>query len=215
MVKSYSKFGWRSATTLIWASVVISFWFWAQASSSARVFNTADAGPAQKTPDMTSAAVLSRLLGASSLPQTSSGPNPADRFVLSGVIASRVGQGAALIAVDGKPARPFTVGSTLAPGYMLVSVGPREAMLAEELNVPARLTLSLPLQGSQQSPSALQTAASVPGVVPPLVSPTSSTSGLSPLVTPNLPEQTSTVPARADARRQPQQPMRREDQRTP
>ena len=208
-------FGWRSVTTLVWASVVISGWFWTHAGISARVYSTADAAPSQKTPDITNAAVLARLLGASPLPQAGPGPNPADRFVLSGVIASRVGQGAALIAVDGKPARPFTVGAMLSPGYVLVSLAPREAMLAEEVNSPVRLTLSLPLQVSAQSPTALQTSLSnVPSFALPPVGPASGISGVSPLVTPNVPEQTSPVPARADARRQPQQLLGREEQRT-
>ena len=166
-------------------------------------------------PDLTTTVVLGRLLGAKSLPQADPGPNPADRFVLSGVIASRVGQGAALIAVDGKPAQPFTVGSALAPGYVLVSVAPREAMLAEEINAPVRLTLILPLQVSAQPSAALPSTATIGASI--AAPPAGSASGVAnvlPLATPNSSEQTSPVPARADARRQQLSP-RREDQRAP
>lgn len=71
------------------------------------------------------------------------------RFVLLGVLqqgsaqgtASGVSDGAALIAVDGKPAKPVTVGATLVDGWALESVEGRSAVLARQ---GSRITLELP-----------------------------------------------------------------------
>lgn len=51
------------------------------------------------------------------------------RFVLTGVVAGRSQQGAALIAVDGKPPKPFAVGARVADDWALRSVQPRRAAL--------------------------------------------------------------------------------------
>ena len=216
MSKLNNMVGLWSATAVVWAAVVISGWFWLQASLSARSSNTAPAAPALKVPDIAGTEVLARLLGSKSATQVGldSGLALADRFILSGVIASRGGQGAALIAVDGKPPKPFKVGATVSPGYVLVSVAAREAMLAEQLNAPVRLTLTMPLQGTAQSLGALQTPAlSAPNIAPLPTGPVSGVSGASgvsdasgglPQSQPNVAEETPAVPARADARRQPQ-----------
>lgn len=51
------------------------------------------------------------------------------RFVLTGVLANPKSAGAALIAVDGKPARPFTVGATVGSDWVLRTLEPRRAIL--------------------------------------------------------------------------------------
>jgi general secretion pathway protein C len=71
------------------------------------------------------------------------------RFVLLGVLqqgsaqgtASGVSDGAALVAVDGKPAKPVTVGATLVDGWTLESVAGRSAVLARQ---GSRIALELP-----------------------------------------------------------------------
>ena len=68
----------------------------------------------------------------------------ASRLSLVGVVANRSRGGAALISVDGKPARPYRVGSQVEEGLVLQSVAPRRAVLAEKLRGPASLTLDLP-----------------------------------------------------------------------
>ena len=62
-----------------------------------------------------------------------------------GVVASRSHQGAALISVDGKPAKPFRVGSAVDDRLVLQSVESRRAVLAEGTGGPAVVTLELPL----------------------------------------------------------------------
>jgi general secretion pathway protein C len=64
------------------------------------------------------------------------------RLVLIGVVAGASG-GTALIAVDGKPAKPFRVGRQVEEGLMLQSVAKRQAVLAASVNGPAVLTLEL------------------------------------------------------------------------
>jgi len=81
---------------------------------------------------------LSRLFGAParapSVAQAT--PEAPSRFKLVGVMApgsrtaqAEVGQGLALIAVDGKPAKPFAVGARLDSDLVLQSVGLRTASL--------------------------------------------------------------------------------------
>lgn len=198
------------STALIWAAVVVSGWYWIQTAKSAGLRVKSDAPSAAVLQDRFDTASLARLLGASPPKDAGAGagPVPSDRFVLSGLVARSNGQGAALIAVDGKPARTFVVGSELAPGYVLVAVTAREALLAEGLNSPVRAALVLPLQGSAPPSAALQ------GI-------TSTTTSAARVVTapaasaPIAPEQISPVPARADARRQPQTSLQRQDRRAP
>jgi general secretion pathway protein C len=92
-------------------------------------------------------AAIARLLGAN--PVTASAPTQpaaslASRFNLLGVVASRSHTGAALIAVDDKPARPYRVGSPIDEGLVLQSVQGRKAVIAASASGPAVLTLELP-----------------------------------------------------------------------
>ena len=61
-----------------------------------------------------------------------------------GVVASASGQGAALIGVDGQAPKAFLPGQTLAPGWVLHSVGHRLARLAPDLQSTPTVTLELP-----------------------------------------------------------------------
>ena len=65
-------------------------------------------------------------------------------IALVGVVAGRSRGGAALISVDGKPARPFRVGSAIDEGLWLSSVEGRRAVIAATAAGPALLTLELP-----------------------------------------------------------------------
>jgi general secretion pathway protein C len=75
---------------------------------------------------------VAKALGAVAKP-TADVPVPApilasSRFVLVGVVAIGA-QGAALIAVDGKPAKPYSVGATVGDTFVLQSVQARQAVL--------------------------------------------------------------------------------------
>jgi len=70
--------------------------------------------------------------------------NVAGRFVMAGVLADQRNGGAALIAVDGKPPKPYAVGSAVDDGLVLQSVQGRVAVLAPSMSAPASVTLELP-----------------------------------------------------------------------
>ena len=116
--------------------------------------------PAAHAPTLPEAAELARLLGQPG-PLAGEAVNE-PRFVLLGVVAGISGGGAALIAVDGAPPRPFGMGAELAPGFVLQRVVGRAVMLAGSMQGPVKLTLELPVwapanratsaaQGTEQS----------------------------------------------------------------
>jgi general secretion pathway protein C len=80
--------------------------------------------------------------GASPTPQAVDASS--SRFKLMGVVAGPSRQGYALIATDGKTAKPYRVGSPVEDGLVLKSVSPRGAELARSLQAPSGITLELP-----------------------------------------------------------------------
>jgi general secretion pathway protein C len=88
---------------------------------------------------------MARLLGAEAVAQAAA-PDAASRFRLTGIIASGSGHGVALLSIDGKPAKPYRVGSQLETGWMLQSVETRRVALATDAKAPVGLQLELPLR---------------------------------------------------------------------
>jgi general secretion pathway protein C len=76
-------------------------------------------------------ASVSRALGGADPAGTSSNAmvQASSRFSLIGVLANPQSAGAALIAVDGKPAKPFTVGAKVASDWVIRSVQQRSVVL--------------------------------------------------------------------------------------
>jgi general secretion pathway protein C len=70
----------------------------------------------------------------------------ASRFQLLGVLAGGPNAGAALIAVDGKPAKPFRVGAVVSDGLVLQSAQGRRVSLGVALDGAPTLTLDLPVK---------------------------------------------------------------------
>lgn len=103
----------------------------------------ATSGAAAADPGMVAYLLGARAQAASSEAAAPAAPN---RFLLAGVIANHTSQGAALISVDGKPPKPYRVGSQIESGLVLQSVGPRRAVLAASTDGPAAFTLDLPLK---------------------------------------------------------------------
>lgn len=112
----------------------------------------APAGPgipvAFAQPGQTDPLVMARLLGggqaAAPVLPSAQAESMASRFKLAGVVAERSPRGYALISIDGQPAKPFPVGTTVSDGLVLRSVAPRSAALAAGANAPVSLTLELP-----------------------------------------------------------------------
>ncbi|MCU0762250.1 MAG: general secretion pathway protein C [Hydrogenophaga sp.] len=67
------------------------------------------------------------------------------RYSLLGVVADRREQGAALIAVDGQPPKPYAVGAELEGGLFLQAVGERLVRLGPSMEAPHTVELTLPL----------------------------------------------------------------------
>jgi general secretion pathway protein C len=142
-----SLFAARTLTVLIWACAVGSAVVWGLKWT--RPLAVPVAIPASERAIAASDAQrMGRLLGAGPSPAVAAVAQPAEtaRFVLQGVVVSARGGGAALIATDGKPARPYRVGQPVTDGTWLMGVEPRAAMLGHTVRGPekARLTLSPP-----------------------------------------------------------------------
>jgi len=148
MSHPYAPARWPAATStvLLWGLAAASVVFWGlrlSAPSDLLAPPVMVAGQAV-APDPV---VLSRLLGG--VPTEAAVtvvPEASSRFVLLGVVADGDNQGAALIAVDGKAARPFRVGGKLGEGYVLQSVTTRAATLGASVDSAPAFTLQLPVR---------------------------------------------------------------------
>jgi general secretion pathway protein C len=145
-----------------WAVRGSTFALWALAAASAGYWGLKLAGraaPATAAPLATRAAAapdpaaVARLLGANPGTSVVAAPVPslASRFALVGVAAHASGGGAALISIDGKPAKPYRVGSTVEEGLVLQAVKGRQAVLGSGREGPAALTLELPQRTAANS----------------------------------------------------------------
>jgi len=130
-------------TFILWALVAASVVYWGM-KLAARPAGPAIAPLATRTPAPADPVAVARLLGASPAATAAPAASLASRFALVGVVANRSKQGAALIAVDGKPAKPFRVGAAVDPGLVLQAVEGRRAILAASAEGPPVLTLDLP-----------------------------------------------------------------------
>ena len=123
-------------TLALWALVAGSaLWWWlrvGQLSAPVRA-PVVGAGPAVAAVD---SAQVARALGATASAPAAAAPAPdlAGRLALRGIVTYQ-GRGAALIAVDGKPARPLRLGAALEGvdgGWRLRSLSPHAAVLAAD-----------------------------------------------------------------------------------
>jgi general secretion pathway protein C len=159
----------RGATFALWALAAGSAAYWGLKVSASAAPVAAPVAPPRQVGPVDPVAVA-RMLGST---PAAAAPAPpvialASRFQLVGVAAgARSGGGAAVIAVDGKPARPYRVGSTIEEGLVLQSVRGRQAVIASREGQPV-LTLELPQQRFETSnrPLPMGVAPGAP-VIPP------------------------------------------------
>jgi general secretion pathway protein C len=146
MLVNFFNQSWRSglATFCLAGAAAASLTYWTLQWPSAGHNTTVAA--AQVTSATIDSGRLARLLGqaAATSPQPSAAPPVVARFVLVGVIAQGSQRGSALIAVDGKPAKPFRVGETVADGQVLLRVKPRSVTLATDMAQDHGIDLALP-----------------------------------------------------------------------
>jgi len=132
-------------TFVLWALVAASAVYWAMKLGSAS--DGVPPVPAMRTAAAADPLAVGRLLGSvPGVAAVAAAPDPASRFALTGVVATGARGGAALIAVDGKPPRPFRVGASVDEGLVLQSVDGRHASLGQAMEGPSSITLELPLR---------------------------------------------------------------------
>ena len=135
----------RGATFALWALAAASAAFWGLKLGGAGSGVQAPLPPARAVVSVDPAAIGRLLGGVPTAAAAPAQPTLASRFQLVGVAAGeRSGAGAAVIAVDGKPARPYRVGTSLDQGIVLQSVHGRSATIAANMSSPPLLTLELP-----------------------------------------------------------------------
>ena len=199
----------RLATFLLWLVAAASAVYWALkfVQGTSAPANAAVVAPASAAGIDTAA--LAKGLGGGAPISAAARPEAvavssinAARFVLTGVVLGKSGrQSLALIAVDGKPARPYRIGAPVADGVVLKSVQSRQALLATDLAVPASVTLELPKQASVAVGLALPIAPlpAVAAFTPPQGIPSVAAPGLVNPNTSSTPMGMASTPAAADA----------------
>jgi general secretion pathway protein C len=144
--RSHQPWGVRLGTLAIWALAAASAAYWGlRLTARPPGMPAPTAAPAPVAADMQA---MARLLGAvtAQTPQAAAAP-VSSRFALVGVLAGQQGgSGAALIAVDGKPAKPYRVGATVDAGLVLQSLGPRQARLGAGQEGVITVTLEMPVR---------------------------------------------------------------------
>jgi general secretion pathway protein C len=133
----------RLFTLLIWLLVGLCAAYWAFKFATTK---TVEATATQSTPTVVvDSKAVGRLLGATdTIAVKAVNTLASTKFVLFGMANSVRGQGYALIALDGKPARPYRVGSMVADNLLLKSISKNGVILASSLKSPDGVTLELP-----------------------------------------------------------------------
>lgn len=129
---------------LLWLAAGLSAGYWVlQALGRSPVTPLTVAPPSAIQVDTVAVA---RVLGAQ--PQasaTAAAPvSTGTQYNLLGVVAASAAGGAALIAVNGQPPRPYRVGASLEGGLVLQSVSRRSARLGLSMAGPTTVELALP-----------------------------------------------------------------------
>jgi general secretion pathway protein C len=129
----------------LWTAAAASVVYWTLALTAPRAVPLPP--PAPSAAAAIDPIAVARLLGGSdALPPVAAQAAPAvSRFALIGVVSGNRSGNAALIAVDGKPAKPYKVGSAIEDGLVLQSASPRQVTLAATSGGPALFTLDMPL----------------------------------------------------------------------
>jgi general secretion pathway protein C len=110
--------------------------------------NATQAAASQMAQNAIQSSHVAAALGAPKAAEGQSGVNASaasdHQWSLLGVVAGASGKGSALLAVDGQPPKAFLPGQTVAPGWVLHSVGHRLARLAPSQQDTPTVTLELP-----------------------------------------------------------------------
>lgn len=138
-----NKYVLRIVTLMLAALATLSASFWVLKIMQGTSVDSATASSAPLPPSSPSdPKALARALGGgiSAATQAASAP-AAINLILQGVIAHGTQRGAALIAVNGKPAKPFLIGAAVDGDWVLQSLSARSATLK---NAAGERILELP-----------------------------------------------------------------------
>jgi len=95
-------------------------------------------------------ALVAQALGAPpskvSAPSNTESEANSHQWLLLGVVAGSSGRGSALLSVNGQPPKAYLPGQTVAPGWVLHSVGHRVARLSSSLQDTPTVVLDMPKQ---------------------------------------------------------------------
>lgn len=137
------KYVLRIVTLVLAALVALSVSFWVLKMMQGASTTAAPATLAAATPSDPKA--LARALGGGISPTTQAAPAlSASNLILQGVIAHGTQRGVALIAVNGKPAKPFVVGAAVDADWVLQSLSTRSATLKNAAGTAGERVLELP-----------------------------------------------------------------------
>lgn len=172
----------RLITLTVWLMAVLSGAYWALKFVTVNPVNAAFAAAAPAV--VVDSTAVAKLLGATNSIAGKTIVTPASsKYALFGLAVTGSGTGVALIATDGKPAKPYRVGSKVADDWVLKSVSRTEAILATAVNAPDGMKLELPVRRPAsvsvgatasgplqfQAPAQASSTAAAPGVVTPQV----------------------------------------------
>jgi general secretion pathway protein C len=157
--------------TKLWTVKITTFLLWALAAGSATFWGLQAVGSTNKDgANVTTSAASKQIAASSASPEISKAPQIAmalgaktpiaptaagalaamqSRLQLQGVVVNGNNGGAALISVDGKPAKPYRVGSAIEDGLEVTSIKPREASIGT--NGAAAFTLEMPLKDANSA----------------------------------------------------------------
>lgn len=143
--RSASIWSLRLITLAVWLLAVLCGVYWAMKFVTVKPVNAvfAAASPAV----VLDSQAIAKLLGA---PDSVAGQaiiTPASsNYALFGLAVTKTGTGVALISTDGKPAKPYRVGSKVADDWVLKSISRTDAILATAMNAADGMKLDLPVR---------------------------------------------------------------------
>ena len=129
-------------TLLVWGAVAFSAVTWGLRWSAPAAVPSNATSAEQALPEV-DASAAARSLGAAPV-QAAAAPTLASRFQLLGVLDAGPDAGAALMAVDGQPAKPYRVGAVVTDGWVLQTAQGRRVSLGASVAGPSSLALELP-----------------------------------------------------------------------
>ena len=154
---------------MVWLAVGLCATYWAFKFVTTKHVEATAALPAPTV--VVDSKAVGKLLGATdSIAVKVINTPDSTKFVLFGLASTARGQGVALIALDGKPAKPYRVGSLVADDLVLKSISKTGVILAVSLQAPEGVTLELP-QLKPASVAIIVPRLPVSSVAGPIVSP--------------------------------------------